>query len=201
MTRLRSAFLAIRALLALAFAVLAQPAPGVFTVGLLLPAAATSDWRLVFIKHMSELGYEQGRNLTLVERTAKQSNAELPALAAELAAIKPDALAALGTAASLALKRATANIPIVAIAIGDPIGSHLVESLAHPGGNVTGTAIAADGMDGQASGTDQGNLSRTPMRAAAAQSGKSVHRDARHVGEQIGGRVPLRVAKDQRGFR
>jgi len=144
MTRLRSAFLVICALLASASAVLAQPAPGAFTVGLLLPAAATGDNVSFFIKHMRELGYEQGRNLTLVVRAPKKSNAELPALAAELAAMKPDALAVLGTTPALALKRATASIPIVAISIGDPIGTHLVESLAHPGGNVTGTAIATN---------------------------------------------------------
>lgn len=142
MTRLRSAFLVICALLASASAVLAQPAPGAFTVGLLLPAA--SDVSDSFIKHMQELGYEQGRNLTLVVRAPKKSNAELPALAAELAAMKPDALAVLGTTPALALKRATASIPIVAISIGDPIGAHLVESLAHPGGNVTGSAIATN---------------------------------------------------------
>ena len=144
MTRLRLAFLALCALLASASAVLAQPAPGAFTVGLLLPAAAPNDTASTFVKHMRELGYEQGRNLTLVERAPKESNAELPALAAQLAAMKPDALAALGTTPSLALKRATASTPIVVVSIGDPIGAHLVESLAHPGGNVTGTAIATD---------------------------------------------------------
>ena len=149
MARLRSAFLAMCALLASASAVLAQAAQGAVTVGLLGPAAATSDWASGFVKHMRELGYEQGRNLTLVERAPKESNAELPALAAELAAMKPDALAALGTTPALALKRATASIPIVAVSIGDPIGAHLVESLAHPGGNVTGTAIATDVWTGK----------------------------------------------------
>jgi putative ABC transport system substrate-binding protein len=144
MTRLRSAFLVICALLASASAVLAQPAPGAFTVGLLLPASGSSDRASGFLRHMRELGYEQGRNLTLVVRAPKESNAELPALAAELAAMKPDALAVLGTTPALALKRATTSIPIVAITIGDPIGTHLVESLAHPGGNVTGTAIATN---------------------------------------------------------
>jgi putative ABC transport system substrate-binding protein len=137
------------ALLASASAVPAQPAPAAVTVGLLGPAAATSDWASGFVKHMRELGYEQGRNLTLVERAPKETNAELPALAAELAAMKPDALAALGTTPALALKRATASIPIVAVSIGDPIGAHLVESLAHPGGNVTGTAIATDVWTGK----------------------------------------------------
>jgi putative tryptophan/tyrosine transport system substrate-binding protein len=144
MTCLRSAFPAICALLASSSAVLAQPAPGAFTVGLLLPAGATNGAASAFLKHMREFGYEQGRNLTLVVRAPKESNAELPALAAELAAMKPDALAVQGTTPALALKRATASIPIVAISIGDPVGAHLVESLAHPGGNVTGTAIATD---------------------------------------------------------
>jgi putative ABC transport system substrate-binding protein len=149
MMRLPSAFIAMCALLALASLVLAQPLPGTFTVGFLLPAGAPSDTASAFVKHMGELGYEQGRNLTLVERTPKASNAELPALATELASVKPDVLAALGTTPALELKRATASIPIVAVSIGDPIGAHLVESLAHPGGNVTGTAIATDVWTGK----------------------------------------------------
>jgi putative tryptophan/tyrosine transport system substrate-binding protein len=80
----------------------------------------------------------------VVARAAKASNTELPALAAELAALKPNVLVAMSTPPSLALKGATTSIPIVVLAIGDPIGSHLVQSLAHPGGNVTGTANAVE---------------------------------------------------------
>jgi putative ABC transport system substrate-binding protein len=65
-------------------------------------------------------------------------------LAAELVSLKPDILVGLSTPPVVALKRATAAIPIVMLAIGDPIATRLVQSLAHPGGNVTGTANAVE---------------------------------------------------------
>jgi hypothetical protein len=65
MTRLGAALLALYALLASSSAGAAQPEPGAFTVGLLLPAGATEDWALIFGKNLRELGHEQGRILTL----------------------------------------------------------------------------------------------------------------------------------------
>jgi putative ABC transport system substrate-binding protein len=97
-----------------------------------------------FIEALRDIGYERGRNLTVLVRAAKTSNAELPALAAELAALKPDVLVAASTPPSLALKNATTSIPIVALNIGDPVKSGLVQSFAHPGGNVTGTANGSE---------------------------------------------------------
>jgi putative ABC transport system substrate-binding protein len=64
----------------------------------------------------------------------------LPALAAELVALKPDIIVTIGTAATLAAKGATATIPIAAIAAADPVGSGLARTLSRPGGNVTGVA-------------------------------------------------------------
>jgi putative ABC transport system substrate-binding protein len=123
----------------------AQPAPGSFTIGMLGPVGAGDGGPPpAFIQALRELGYEQGRNLSVLTRAAKTSNSELPALAAELAALKPDVLVAPGTPPSLALKNATTSIPIVALNIGDPIKSGLVQSFAHPGGNVTGTANGAE---------------------------------------------------------
>ena len=123
-------------------AAIAEPASGSFTIGLLWPVGGKSDVSAALLEALRALGYEPGRNLTVIERAAKASNAELPVLAAELVAMKPNVLAATSTPPSLALKGATATIPIVMIAIGDPVRTHLVESLAHPGGNVTGTANA-----------------------------------------------------------
>lgn len=122
----------------------AAPAAGPFKIGLLLPVGAMPDWAAPFVETLASLGYVQGRNLSLVVRIAKASNAELPALASELVADAPDVLVASSTPPSLALKEATATIPIVAINIGDPVGSHLVASLAHPGGNVTAVANSAE---------------------------------------------------------
>jgi putative ABC transport system substrate-binding protein len=82
-------------------------------------------------------GWIDGRNLIIEYRFGQD---RLPALAAELVALSPDGLIVPGPRASLALKSATATIPIVFVAMGDPVGLGLVQSLSHPGGNVTGLA-------------------------------------------------------------
>src|SRR5262249_50053687 len=71
-------------------------------------------------------------------RTADGNVARLPGLAADLVRLKVDVLAAIYTPCALAAKQATGTIPIVIVAVGDPIASGLVESLARPGGNITG---------------------------------------------------------------
>lgn len=87
------------------------------------------------VKALHELGYE-----AVVEyRTADGDPARLAALAGELAAAKPDVLVAgWGTLAPKALKAATTTVPIVFSTVGDPLGAGLVQSLARPGGNITG---------------------------------------------------------------
>ena len=140
MAFLRFALLAFCAVFGSASVYGAEPAPGSFTVGMLWPVGGKSDWAKPFLQGMRELGYREGQNLTVISRVAKGSNAELPVLAAELVALKPDVLVAMFTPPSLALKGATTTIPIVAVSLGDPVGTQLVQSLAHPGGNVTATA-------------------------------------------------------------
>lgn len=135
---------AICATFGLASLAASQPAPGSFTVGVLWPVGACCETPPAFVKTLRDLGYKEGVNLTVIGRGAKTSNAELPPLAAELASLKPDVLVAISTPPSLALKNATTKIPILALNVADPIGSHLVQSLAHPGGNVTGIANGAE---------------------------------------------------------
>ena len=84
-------------------------------------------------------GWIDGRNLIIEYRYA-QSQDHLPALAAELVALSPDLLIAIGSTTAVPLKSATATIPIVFVAVGDPVGIGLVQSLSHPGGNITGLA-------------------------------------------------------------
>jgi putative ABC transport system substrate-binding protein len=122
-----------------------QPLASSATLGLLSPAGiGAAGVSPVFIEALDKLGYRQGRNLTILFRAAKDSNAELPGLATELVNLKPDVLVASSTPPVLALKKATAAIPIVMIGVGDPIATGLVKSLAHPGGNITGTANAVE---------------------------------------------------------
>jgi putative ABC transport system substrate-binding protein len=87
------------------------------------------------------LGYVEGSNLAIVYRSAGGDPARLAALAEELVQAGPDVLVAgWGTLAPKALKAATATLPIVFSTVGDPVGSGLVQSLARPGGNVTGSS-------------------------------------------------------------
>ena len=92
---------------------------------------------------LREFGYEDGRNIRLDFRGAEGVSERLPALAAELTAAKVDVIASFGTPSSLAAKRATSTIPIVMVAVGDPVGSGLVASLARPGRNITGMSLVS----------------------------------------------------------
>jgi len=95
----------------------------------------------IFKLKLRDLGYIEGRNLILDVRRAAGDFSRLPALAADLVALKPDVIAAVTTPAVLAVKRATSTIPIVMGPTADPIGSGIVTSLANPGGNITGVSI------------------------------------------------------------
>ena len=86
---------------------------------------------------LTDKGYEIGRNLAFEERYAHGDVEKVPALIAELLALKVDVLVTAGTMSSLAARRATSTVPIVCIS-GDPVGTGLVASLSRPGGNVTG---------------------------------------------------------------
>ena len=98
-----------------------------------------------FLRGMRELGYVEGRNLSVEWRFAQGNYRNLPALAVELVQARVEVLVTYGTAAVQALRGATATIPIVIAAAIDPVGSGFVASLARPGGNITGlSAIAVD---------------------------------------------------------
>jgi putative ABC transport system substrate-binding protein len=97
------------------------------------------QYRSAFRQRLSALGYVEGKNILLEERSAEGNPERLSALARELAAIKVDAIVAPAAAASRAARQATNSIPIVMVHAGDPVGAGLITSLARPGGNVTGT--------------------------------------------------------------
>ena len=89
-------------------------------------------------------GWIEGKNL-LVEYRYTQPTNRYPALAAELTALSPDLVVASGPQAAVALKSATATIPIVFVAVFDPVALGLVQSMSRPGGNMTGLATYAPG--------------------------------------------------------
>ena len=98
---------------------------------------------------LRDLGYVEDRDFTLEARWAEGDLERLPDLAMELVRVGPDVLVAAGTFAIVALQRATGTIPIVMTNLGDPVGAHLVASLARPGGNVTGVSGMAVQLTGK----------------------------------------------------
>ena len=123
-----------------------QPAK-VFKIGLLLgtgPASGLTSLRKVFPKALRELGYVEGKNIAIDYRYADNKLDRLPALADELIRLKVDVLVTNTTSAALAAKNGTRTIPTVFLGVSDPVAAGLIDSLARPGGNITGfTNIAA----------------------------------------------------------
>jgi len=94
-----------------------------------------------FREAMRDLGYREGQNIKYELRTGETEPARLAEAAKDLTSIPVDAIVAFGTPSSQAAQEATRTIPIVMVAVGDPVRAGLVASLAHPGGNVTGTSL------------------------------------------------------------
>src|SRR5262249_44679688 len=116
-----------------------QQAAKIDRIGYLATNLSDTDWREAFFQGLRDLGYVEGRNAVIEYRDAEGKLERLPTLAAELVALKVDVIvAAAGTLAALAAKQATRTLPIVFIAVGNPVTSGLVASLARPGGNATG---------------------------------------------------------------
>ena len=138
-------------LLAAPIAAETQPAGKVHRIGFLGSGSATGDPRAreAFRDGLRELGWVEGQNLLIEYRFADGKPERLPALAAELVALKVDVIVAPNTPAALAAKQATRTLPIVFIGAGDPVTSGLVTSLARPGGNVTGLSVLSTELVGK----------------------------------------------------
>ena len=124
-------------------AIRAQQTGKVYRIGFLGPANASSwaSYIAALRQGLRELGYEEGKNLVIEYRWAEENLDRLPALASELVGLKVDLIVTDGTPGSRAAKQATTTIPVVIAAVGDPVRSGLVASLARPGGNLTGNSI------------------------------------------------------------
>ncbi len=130
-------------MLAAPLAAKAQQA-GIFRIGWLgLPGqAANADLVAGFREGLQELGYTEGKNLTIEYRFAEGRIERLPHLAAELVSLPVHAIVVTSAPAAIAAKQATSTIPIVMMAVANPVGNGLITSLAKPGGNVTGVSSA-----------------------------------------------------------
>jgi putative ABC transport system substrate-binding protein len=102
-----------------------------------------------FAQGMRELGYIEGRNFDIVSRYAEGDVTRMPALAEDLARLGPKVFVSSTTTGTLAIKRATASIPIVSPALNEPIASGWAVSESRPGGQVTGILVTLDSLGGK----------------------------------------------------
>jgi putative tryptophan/tyrosine transport system substrate-binding protein len=125
--------------------------PKAFRVGYLTAVSKSAEGHVYafFEQGMRALGYVEGRDVMYETRWTEGNFERLPVLAAELVGLKLDVILAGTTPSALALKHATRTIPIVLVSLGDPVGTGLVDSLARPGGNITGSTNMVVEMAGK----------------------------------------------------
>jgi putative tryptophan/tyrosine transport system substrate-binding protein len=110
------------------------------TVGVLGPGTPSSygQWVATFVRRLHELGWIEGRTVTIEYRWAEGRTERAADIAAEFVQRRVDVIVTSGTGTVLAAKQATSVIPIVFAAAGDPVGTGIIAGLARPGGNITG---------------------------------------------------------------
>ena len=111
------------------------------------PEAKTRE--AVFAETLQQLGWEVGRNLKIETRNVGGDLEHLPRYAAELVALTPDVIVSVGSVTVAPLQQATRTIPVVFVNAPDPVGAGFVESMAHPGGNITGFLSFEYSMSGK----------------------------------------------------
>ncbi len=119
----------------------AQPSPVRPLIGLLSPLSASAASRNIaaFRSALRDLGYVEGRNITLALRYGDGVAERMPSLARELVALNPDVIFAGANLGASAAHNATRTIPIVTVTPENPVTAGLAQSIGRPGGNVTGT--------------------------------------------------------------
>ena len=155
---------------------LAQQPPKVPQIGVLSPgfSGVSSPQLEGFHQGLRELGYTEGKTIVIDYRFAEAKLDRLPDLAAELVRLKVDViLASGGTPAILAAKKATITIPIVFPVVGDPVALGLVDSLARPGGNITGFTIMTPELSGKRLEILKETVPRTRQVAVLGQAGNA----------------------------
>jgi len=130
----------------------AEQADRVVRVGFVGPGSLSTVQRgtMALWERLRELGWAEGHNLIIEARWGEGRIERLPALVAEVIGRKVDVLVTAGTPTALAAKNATTTVPIVAVAMGEPLRTGLATNLARPGGNLTGLSLAwGEGVGGK----------------------------------------------------
>jgi putative ABC transport system substrate-binding protein len=106
-------------------------------------------WGRTFVVALSGLGWVDGQNLSLEWRYSEDREDKRRAIVEEFVRLKVDVIVVQSTPETAVAKQVTSTIPVVMVLVGDPVGSNLVESLARPGGNITGTSLMASDTAGK----------------------------------------------------
>jgi putative ABC transport system substrate-binding protein len=134
-------------------AVRAQQPKRMRHIGMLLPAAADGRdyqaWAGAFLQELGQLGWSIGRNVQIDMHWATANADNIRRHATEMVAVVPDVILTFGTSTVGPLLQATRTVPIVFTLVNDPVGAGFVDSLARPGGNVTGLMTTEYGMAGK----------------------------------------------------
>jgi putative ABC transport system substrate-binding protein len=204
----RETIVALVALGAVALSAEAQQAAKVARIGYLGTNRGVAVHMVdAFLQGLRDLGYVEGRNLVIEYRDAEGKLERLPALAAELVALKVDVIVAATGPGALAAKQATRTIPIVFAVAADPVTDGLVASLARPGGNVTGFAVLASELVGKRlellkqaiPGADRVALLRQPG-AVPEQTDNDMLKGAEVASKALGMRLQIVVARGPEDF-
>jgi putative ABC transport system substrate-binding protein len=181
--------------LAWAGTVRAQAPAKLRRIGLLSPFSPSDAavWHQAFRLGLRDLGWVEGKNINIEYRYAEGSSDRLPDLAAELVRLKVDVIVVSSSTAALAAQKATRAIPIVMASGGDPVASGLGESLARPGGNITGLSQMSQELAGKRLELLKEivpKLSRVavlwnPQGAGSQLSWKEIQRPAKQLGLQL----------------
>ena len=163
-------------------------------IGFLSSGPATRPWRASFQREFEKLGYVDGRNVNFIHRFADTNYDRLPALAEELVHLKVDVIITPGSNDTRAAKNATKTIPIVFLGAGsDPVALGLVDSLARPGGNLTGVSSIASALAGKRLELLKETIPKTsrvavvwnPENAGSTQVWKESQSQAKELGLQL----------------
>src|SRR3984893_1789444 len=135
------------------FATRAQQSEPMRRIGLLMSFAQTdAGWQraiATFLEALEQLGWVRGRNLQIEFRWGEADPDRIQRYATELVGLKPDLILCQATPSLAALQRTTRTIPIVFVNVSDPLGSGFIESVARPGGNITGFSNFERAMGGK----------------------------------------------------
>ena len=165
---------------------------GVLAVGV-SSAEQQQMGKLIFLKMLRDVGFEEGRNLEVEWRFAEGDVTRLPALADDLVRLKVEVIVASFNQSIAAAKRATRSIPVVMLNAVSPVEQGFVESLARPGGNITGTAWSSIETMGKIMQVLKEAAPRTTRLAILANPEFPAHKDSVAAAAQVGAKLGMSV--------